>query len=204
MSSFEVVFIFEILLCTNGNRERLKETWKSIYNHLKINHYRKSDGRKYSEGVTSIKDAEFPFPASVPSDLEVGNTVSTEVAENSFGGEIAILQSRLHEALAQLEQSNSECVQLAQQNVIVNADLKAAEDKCKKLVTENSVLRRRLSELSPGEEGPPRPGPSRKSFENLTPRIQKRASDELQAQVLKTSEERGILPHKLTAFLTYR
>ena len=119
--------------------------------------------------------------------------------------DIAILQARLHDALAQLEQSNIDCVELAQLNEAIKAELKATEDKCRNLTTENTVLRRRLSALYPDEEGPPpKPGPSRKSFENLTPRNQKRASHELQAQVLKTSEERGILPEKLAAYLTYR
>ena len=185
---FEVVFIFEIIFLVT-----------ILFN---IDPCRKSDGRKYSEGVASIKDAEFPFPA--PAALEVEDAASIEVVKDCCSEEIAILQERLHEALAQLELSNSECVDLAQENVGLKAELKVAEDKSKKLATENSVLRRRLSEHYPDIEGPAKPGPTRKSFENLTPRIQKRASDDLQAHVLKTSAERGIPPQKLSAFLTYR
>ena len=172
--------------------------------HENVAIYRKSDGRKYSEGVANIKEADFPFPAPGPTVEEVGDRAKVGCVGDPRSEDIANLQARLHEALAQLEQSNSECVQLAQQNVDIKSELNAFEDKCKSLSAENAVLRRRVSSLDPDADAPPKPGPGRKSFENLTPRNQKRASRELQAQVLKTSEERGILPVKLAAFLTYR
>jgi len=73
------------------------------------------------------------------------------------------------------------------------------------LKSDNSVLKRRINHLEP-EEGVkfPRPGPSLKPFEELTPRQQTVASYDLQSRVLKTSEERGILPSKLSVYLTYR
>ena len=151
-----------------------------------------------------MKEAEFPFPLPGPADGEVGVKASEECVSESYSEDVAILQARLHDVVAQLEQSNSDCVQLAQQNLDIKAELKAAEDKNKKLTNENAVLRRRLSALCPDTQAAPKPGPSRKSFENLTPKNQKRATQDLQAQVLRTSEERGILPEKLSAFLTYR
>ena len=123
---------------------------------------------------------------------------------SSYTEDIAALQARLHQAVSQLEQSNSDCVRLTQENRQLKSEMIAAKADLKKTAADNLVLKRKLSALEPGNEPLPRPGPSRKSFEDLTPRIQKRASDNLQAEVLKTSEDRGILPTRLAAFLTYR
>ena len=171
---------------------------------------RKSDGRRYSEEVASIKDAKFPFPAFArrsASAHEENHEVAVEAlarTASSYSEEIATLQARLHQAVSQLEQSNSDCVRLTQENKQLKSEMGAARADLKKIASENLVLKRRLSAIEPGNEAPRRPGPSRKSFEDLTPRIQKRASDNLQAEVIKTSEERGILPSRLAAFLTYR
>ena len=73
----------------------------------------------------------------------------------------------------------------------------------KKLKSENSVLQRRLSKFEPNDKIA-KSGPNLKAFEALTPRQQKVASADLQAQVLRTSEERKILPSRLSAYLTYR
>ena len=87
----------------------------------------------------------------------------------------------------------------------LNSERKESVVKVMHLKSDNSVLKRRINHLEP-EEGVkfPRPGPSLKPFEDLTPREQKVASYDLQSRVLKTSEERGILPSKLSAYLTYR
>jgi chromosome segregation ATPase len=172
--------------------------------------FRKSDGRRYSEEVSSIKDAKLPFPAvarRAASAHEENHEVAVEAFARtapSYSEEIAALQARLHQAVSQLEQANSDSVRLTQENKQFKREIEAARVDLKKTASENLVLKRRLSAIEPGNEPPRRPGPSRKSFEDLTPRIQKRASDNLQAEVIKTSEERGILPTRLAAFLTYR
>ena len=117
--------------------------------------------------------------------------------------EISALQAKLHVANANLEQSNSECVQLTEETRELKTEVDEAKAKVRHLGAENLALKRRLGSFEEGE-AIPRPGPRLKPFDDLTPRQQKRASDKLQAQVNKSSEERGILPAKLSAFLTFR
>ena len=172
-----------------------------------ISHCRKTDGKKYSEGVDSFKNAMFPYPTMVETPEEViEDKAPQERSEASYVGQIADLQARLHRATSQLEQTNASCV--LQAETINSLKLEIEDDKkvIKKIKQENSVLRRRVADLEP--EGDiartVRPGPALKPFEALTPRQQKVASDDIQSKILKTSKERNILPTKLSAFLTYR
>ena len=137
-----------------------------------------------------MKQARFPFP------VDSGQAEAVSATPCPVNREILDLQAKLHEANCQLEQSNSECVAM-------KTELGEAKDKVRKTGTENSVLKRKVASFEEGELLP-KPGPSLKPFEELTPRRQIKASDKLQAQVAKTSEERGINPAKLSAFLTYR
>ena len=119
--------------------------------------------------------------------------------------QIAELQARLHAATYQLELANAICVGQVDELDKLKSERRESVVKVMHLKSENCVLKRRINNLEP-EEGVKclRPGPSLKPFEDLTPRQQKVASDDLQSRVLKTSEERGILSTKLSAYLTYR
>ena len=179
-------------------------------NILKFNQFdfcRKTDGRKYAEGVSNIKDAEFPFPADSRSELcqprvEVGHGRNEPVLVQ----ELAALQERLHEANVQLEQANSDCVVQRDELKHFLSDKEASSIQLKQLQNTNAALKRKIESYEPVDLQVklPRPGPPLKAFEDLTPRQQKIASNDAQAQVLKTSEERGVQPAKLSAYLTYR
>ena len=121
----------------------------------------------------------------------------------SYVREISCLQAKLHTANSDLEQSNSECVKLARDNLALQKELKHVKTKARKLAAEKTAIERRLS-LIESDRVLPRPGPPLKPFSDLTPKHRIRATDELQAKVNKTSEERNILPTKLSAFLTHR
>ena len=118
----------------------------------------------------------------------------------SYVREISCLQGKLHEANSHLDQSNSECVKLTEENLALKRELKEVRDGARKLTAENSALKRKSSECA---RVLPRPGPPLKPFSELTPKNKIRATNELQAIVNKTSEERNILPTKLSAFLTH-
>ena len=124
--------------------------------------------------------------------------------ESAMVEDIAVLQSRLHTATDQLVLANSHCVKQDQTIDILANEKDAATVKIRNLERENAALRRRLEVLEPGEARMPRPGPSLKPFEDLTPRQQKVASSKLQDHVNTTSEERKIHPVKLSAYLTFR
>lgn len=98
------------------------------------------------------------------------------------------------------------CVQ--QSGVIdrLRAEKEEKKQLVKKLKSEILTLKRRLSQLEPGGSVAKRarPGPDLKPFEELTPRSRKQYLEILQAQVFKTSEERKILPSRLSAYLTQR
>lgn len=116
------------------------------------------------------------------------------------------MQARLHSANSQLELANDVCVKQAKEITEQRVEKEGLKEQVKKLQCENLVLKRKIADVETVHTSarPPRPGPSLKDFESLTPRQQKKASDSLQAQVLRTSEERKILPCKLSAYLTYR
>lgn len=126
-------------------------------------------------------------------------------SEADYEDQIRELQARLHEATSQLDLANNTCVKQGAEIESLTEEKEEFKDKLRNLGSENSVLKRKIAA---GEQDNlvkiPRPGPSLKPFESLTPRQQKIASDKLQKQVLKTSEERKILPRRLSAFLTYR
>ena len=177
--------------------------------------------------MSEFKQTDFPYPVSEVSstpDLptavsESGDVVSIATNNQRVSGsvadepvartamsyvrEISCLQAKLHTANSDLEQTNSECVQLAKDNLALKRELGLVKTKARKLGAENSALKRRLSLLE-SDRVLPRPGPPLKPFSDLTPKHRIRATDELQAKVNKTSEERNILPSKLSAFLTHR
>ena len=113
------------------------------------------------------------------------------------------LQRHLHQAYSQLEQANTDLVEQVQ--VLERMTKKEQGDaiRMRNLERENAALRRRLGNLEEANTMT-RPGPKLKAFEELTPKDQKRASKDIQAHLIKTSEERNIHPAKLSAFLTYR
>jgi chromosome segregation ATPase len=112
----------------------------------------------------------------------------------------------LHEATSQVDQANTECVQQVKEIDSLTKDKEEAQTKMLNLQRENAALKRRLESLDPAvvQAKLPRPGPSLKPFEDLTPRQKKVASSRLQKQVTQTSEERRIHPVKLSAYLTFR
>ena len=176
---------------------------------------RKTNGKNYAEGTSSIKEAAFPFPArtetiledeEIADDREVEMPESLRGQESAFVHEIASLQARLHKATAQLEQANKDCVKQALEIGSLATDRKEDLTNVRNLERENAALKRKVESLEPGvgQAKLPRPGPSLKPFEELTPRQQKVASSKLQSQVNKTSEERKIHPVKLSAYLTFR
>ena len=170
---------------------------------------RKVDGKNRVASLASVKNAAFPFPlqsAVLEPVPELSESALNDRTEGSYVDQIADLQARLHVANSQLELANNTCVKQAKEISELVVEKEGFKEKVKKLQSENSVLQRRIAEIEPGNnsERLPRPGPSLKEFELLTPRQQKKASDRLQAQVLQTSEERKILPSRLSAYLTYR
>ena len=156
--------------------------------------------------MASIKNAEFPFPTEAPPDVVTEKEAVKERCEASYVDQIADLQARLHSQTSQLELANTLCVTQADAIEVLRAEKEESKQALKSLKSENSILKRRLAKLEPSANvsKTARPGPSLKPFETLTPRQQKVASGDLQAQVLKTSEERKILPSRLSAYLTYR
>lgn len=112
----------------------------------------------------------------------------------------------MHEATSQVDQANTECVQQVKEIDSLTKDKEEAQTKMLNLQRENAALKRRLESLDPAvvQAKLPRPGPSLKPFEDLTPRQKKVASSRLQKQVTQTSEERRIHPVKLSAYLTFR
>ena len=117
------------------------------YKYLILHIFRKSDGRRYSEGVSSVRDSDFAFPAprSTPVQLPAKETI--ERGSSYYSDEIATLQARLHEALAQLDQSNSQCVFLVNENDGLKRKMAVVQDESKKSTAEILVLRRKLSAL---------------------------------------------------------
>ena len=166
-----------------------------------INHCRKTSGKNYADGVSSIKDTVFPYP-----DNEVEGCVEetgVDRSKSSLANDIGVLQQRLHEATAQLVQANSDCVNQGKKLESLERDREEATSKMMKVEKNNAAMKRKLASLE-HKAKLPRPGPSLKAFEDLTPRQQKAASKALQEQVIDTSEERMIHPAKLSAYLTYR
>ena len=172
-------------------------------------YYRKVDGRNRAAGLALVKRAAFPFSvhsASLEPVQELSESTEQHRTESSYVDQIAELQARLHTANTQIELANITCVKQAEEIKEQAVEREEFKEKVKKLQNENAVLKRRIAGLEPEDNSPrpPRPGPSLREFESLTPRQQKKASDKLQSQVLQTSEERKILPTKLSAYLTYR
>ena len=150
-----------------------------------------------------------PEDALATGEEEVGATGRVEDdnrrSESSYIDQIAALQARLHAATSQLELANVDCVGQAQEVNKLKSEQEASQVVVKDLNSANQVLKRKLNLLSSDDSSKlPRPGPSIKPFEALTPRQQIVASHDLQAKILKTSHERKILPSKLSSFLTYR
>ena len=184
--------------------------------------FRGSDGRKYGDKVTTFKKSEFPYPVSgaltSPSAGEqeemLGNTgqpqpvpVSGEIdavrTPMSYVREISSLQAKLHSTITDLEECNSASVKISEKYLQLKSEFSEAKSTIRKLGAEKSALLRKLR-LFEGEEVLPRPGPPLKPLDDLTPRQRIRATNKLQAEMIKTSEERKILPARLSAFLTYR
>ena len=118
--------------------------------------------------------------------------------------DIALLQARLHEANAQLEQANSDCVKQGEQLASLARGKEETVAKVRNMERKNAAMKRRLASLEGRQIKLPKPGPRLKAFEDLTHRQQKVASKNLQAQLNQTSEERRIHPARLSAYLTYR
>ena len=181
--------------------------------------------------MSAFKKSEFPYPVAGDSDPSAlprppavsqdGDVVSVarsnqqqqvsgSVADEplartamSYVREISCLQAKLHTANIDLEQTNTECVKLAEVNLALKRELDEVKAKARKCAAENTALSRRLAMIE-SERVLPRPGPPLKQFSDLTPKHRIRATNELQAKVRKTSAERNILPTKLSAFLTHR
>ena len=156
--------------------------------------------------MSSFKQSQFPYPALdtiAEQGDDVGNGSAVTRTPLSYVREISSLQANLHQTVEDLEHTNKECVKLAEENIKMKSEIVELKVKTRKLGAENSALKRRLQDHE-REVDIPRPGPPLKPFEELTPKHQKRASDKLQTELKKTSEERRILPTKLSAFLTYR
>ena len=129
---------------------------------------------------------------------------STERLESAVENDIARLQNLLHDAYAQLEQANTDCVKQAEEVEILVSNKEEGAVKMRDLERKNAAIKRRLAILMGGRNKFPKPGPKLRAFEDLSQKQQKVASKDLQAEVLKTSEERRIHPTKLSAYLTYR
>ena len=127
-------------------------------------------------------------------------------SETSYREQIAVLQAMLHTATTQLELANSDSVGHAKKVEELECEKEASKVKFKDMNIENQVLKRKINVLVP-EDGLaklPRPGPSLKPFEDLTPRQRRIASHDLQAKILNTSKERKIHPTMLSSSMTYR
>ena len=173
-----------------------------------IGNFRKTDGKKYTEGVESFKNVKFPYPIveEAPKEYMEDRTPQNR-SEASYVSQIVDLQARLHSATSQLEQANASCVVQAGTINSLKLEIEDVKKVKKKLKQENSALKRRIADFESGENGDrggARPGPALRPFESLTPRQQKAASDDIQAKLIRTSKERMILPTRLSAFLTYR
>ena len=184
----------------------------TLYNlKMKNLFFRKADGKKYSSGVLSIKESIFPYPVeSEASGKDERDTAASADGESrseaSYREQIAVLQAMLHTATTQLELANSDSVGHAKKVEELECEKEASKVKFKDMNIENQVLKRKINVLVP-EDGLaklPRPGPSLKPFEDLTPRQRRIASHDLQAKILNTSKERKIHPTKLSSFMTYR
>ena len=169
---------------------------------------RKTNGKKYQEGTSSVKESVFPYPVEEgladSHDVGVTGTGVEEQSVPALVNEIGHLQSSLHQAYSQLEQANNDLVE--QMQVMERMSRKEREEaiRMRNMKRENAAMKRRLANLDGLKAMEAKPGPKLKAFEDLTPRDQKRASKDVQAHLLKTSEERNIHPAKLSAFLTYR
>ena len=145
----------------------------------------------------------FPFPAETAANNEDQNDeIEAEIVMSQEGINLD-LQARLHETNTQLELANRECVRQGEEIASLARGKEGSQERIRNLERQNAAMRRRLEELENGDKLP-RPGPSLKPFEELTPRQQKVASDKLRLQLCQTSEERRIEPSKLSAFLTCR
>ena len=168
--------------------------------------YRKTNGKKYGEGTSAVKESVFPYPVeeagTAPDIHHVEGTEEQSVS--ATGNETGHLQRHLHQAYSQIEQANNDLVEQGQ--VLEKMSKKEQENaiRMEDLERENTAMRRRLDSLEGRNTMTVKPGPKLKAFEELTPRDQKRASKDIHAHLLKTSEERNIHPAKLSAFLTYR
>ena len=164
---------------------------------------RRSDGRKYNDQTADVKKAKFPYPSAAKPSGQGKDQPAVVRTPSSYSQEINDLQAKLHAANEQLELSNSECVTVTTENQQLRTQLVEARATVRSLGADNSALEKRVASLEEGEVNP-RPGPRLKPFDQLTPRQQKKASNKLQSQVVKTAQERRILPGQLSAFLSYR
>ena len=145
----------------------------------------------------------FPFPEeTAANDEDQNDEIEAEIVMAQEGINLD-LQARLHETNTQLELANRECVRQGEEIASLARGKEGSQERIRNLERQNAAMRRRLEELENGDKLP-RPGPSLKPFEELTPRQQKVASDKLRLQLCQTSEERRIEPSKLSAFLTCR
>ena len=165
--------------------------------------FRKTNGKKYAEGISTIREAVFPFPAELGANDEVEIAVVDAGAVVAQKGTNLDLQARLHATNTQLELANRECVRQGQEIDILARGKEESQERIRNLERQNAAMRRRVEDLENGGKLS-RPGPSLKPFEELTPRQQKVASDKLRQQLCQTSEERRIQPTKLSAYLTCR
>ena len=168
-----------------------------------ISFLRKTNGKKYAEGTSTIKEAVFPFPAETDTFDKVENSASEAGVVGAQEGINLDLQARLHNSNTQLELANMECVRQGQEIDSLAREKDESQERIRNLERQNAAMRRRVEELENGGKLP-RPGPSLKPFEELTPRQQKIASNKLRQQLCQTSEERRIQPTKLSAYLTCR
>ena len=184
----------------------ISDSFLLIIGHFKLvkhSFFRKTNGKKYAEGISTIKEAVFPFPAETGANDEVDNAAVEAGVGRAQEGITPDLQGRLHESNTQLELANRECVRQGQEIDSLARGKEESQERIRNLERQNAAMRRRLEDLETGGKLP-RPGPSLKPFEELTPRQQKVASSKLQQQLCQTSEERRIQPTKLSAYLTCR
>ena len=156
-----------------------------------------------------MKETIFPYPVDVepaPDNQEEDESVLTEDERGALAlvQENGLLQGRLHQAITQLEQANAELVEQTQALDRMSKKEQEAAIMMRNMERKNAALTRRLANFEGVQTNLPKPGPHLKAFEELTPRDQNRASKELQAHIIKTSEERKIHPVKLSAYMTYR
>lgn len=181
--------------------------------HVEVNtsYYmcRKTNGKKYEEGTSSVKESVFPYPVEEAQDSPVSHDEGTGINVEEQGvsalvKEINHLQSNLHQTYSQLEQANNDLVEQVQVMERMSRKEKEEAIRMRDLKRENEAMQRRLANLEGSKAMTAKPGPKLKDFANLTPRDQKRASKDVQAHLIKTSAERNIHPAKLSAYLTYR